>query len=97
MRFVYLVCFFLRLEELILFKDFNLYSAAVSIFIAIPIFWVFGLYRTIFRYTSLSIVVNILASTFIYSILYFLVVGIYGIQGFQDQLVLFNQYCCLYL
>ena len=53
----------------------------MSIFIAIPIFWVFGLYRTIFRYTSLSIVVNILASTFIYSILYFLVVGIYGIQG----------------
>ena len=60
------LAFFLRLEELILFKDFNLYPALISVLVAIPVFWLFGLYRTIFRYTSLSIIFTILASSFIY-------------------------------
>ena len=71
----------IRLEELILFKDFNTYPIFISIGIAIPIFFLFGLYRTIFRYTSLSIILNILASTFAYGLLYFLVIGVYSIQG----------------
>ena len=75
------LAFTLRLEELILFKNFNFYPALISVFIAIPIFWLFGLYRTIFRYTSLSIIFNILASTFTYGLFYFLIIGVYGIQG----------------
>tara|TARA_A100001011_G_scaffold96043_1_gene101048 strand:+ start:1938 stop:3923 length:1986 start_codon:yes stop_codon:yes gene_type:complete len=75
------IAFFLRLEEFILLKNFNFYPAAISVIIAIPIFWLFGLYRTIFRYTGLSIVFNILASTLVYGLLYFLVIGVYGVQG----------------
>ena len=75
------LAFFLRLEEFILLKNFNFYPAAISVIIAIPIFWLFGLYRTIFRYTGLSIVFNILASTLVYGLLYFLVIGVYGVQG----------------
>jgi len=75
------LAFTLRLEELILFKDFNIYPALISIFIAIPTFWLFGLYRTIFRYTGLSIIFNILASTFTYGLLYFLIIGVYSIEG----------------
>jgi FlaA1/EpsC-like NDP-sugar epimerase len=75
------LAFALRLEELILFKDFNFYPAIISIIIAIPIFFLFDLYRTIFRYTSLSIVFTILASTSIYGLLYFLVIGVYTING----------------
>ena len=75
------LAFTLRLEEFILFKNFNFYSVFVSIIIAIPVFWLFGLYRTIFRYTGLSIILNILASTFVYGLFYFLIVGFYGIQG----------------
>ncbi len=75
------IAFFLRLEEFILLKNFNFYPAAISVVIAIPIFWLFGLYRTIFRYTGLSIIFNILASTLVYGLLYFLVIGVYGIQG----------------
>ena len=74
------LAFVLRLEELILFKDFNLYPAAISIAIAIPIFWLFGLYRTIYRYTGTSMILNILVSTFVYGLLYFLAVGVYGIK-----------------
>ncbi len=73
--------FFLRLEQFILLKNFNIYPALLSMIIAIPIFWLFGLYHTIFRYTNLSIILTILFSTFVYGILYFLVIGVYGIQG----------------
>ncbi len=75
------LAFTLRLEELILFKDFNFYPALISVIIAIPIFWLFGLYRTIFRYTGLSIIFTILASTFVYGLLYLLIIGVYSIQG----------------
>ena len=63
--------YILRLEKLVLFKDFDFLVAIISIVIALPIFWIFGLYRTIFRYTSLSIIVNILTSTFVYGLLFF--------------------------
>ena len=49
------LAFTLRLEEIILFKNFNFYPAILSVALALPIFWLFGLYRTIFRYTELSI------------------------------------------
>ncbi len=75
------LAFFLRLEEFILLKDFNFYPALISVIMAIPIFWLFGLYRTILRFTGLSIIFTILVSTFVYGLLYFLVIGVYGIQG----------------
>ena len=74
------LAFLLRLEEIILLRDFNFYSALISIVIAIPIFWLFGLYRTIFRYTDLSIVLLILVSTSVYGLVYFLIIGIYSLQ-----------------
>ena len=76
--------FFIRLEELILFnqKIYNfLDPTIISIAIAIPIFWLFGIYRTLFRYTSLSIIFTISSSAFFYGILYFLIIGVYEIQG----------------
>lgn len=79
------LAFVLRIEELILFKDFNFYPAILSIVIALPIFWLFGLYRTIFRYAGLSIFFNILVSSFFYGFLYFLVVGVYGISSYTSN------------
>ena len=79
------LAFVLRLEELILFKDFNFYPALISVVIALPIFWLFGLYRTIFRYTGLSIILNIFTSTFLYGLLFFLVIGVYGISSYTPN------------
>ena len=70
------LAFIIRLEELIVLKDFNFYPAVISVIFVIPIFWLFGLYRTIFRYTGLSIFFTILASTFVYGLLFFLVVRV---------------------
>jgi FlaA1/EpsC-like NDP-sugar epimerase len=72
--------FFLRFEELILIKDINLISVLISIVLAIPIFWVFGVYRTLFRYAGLSILFSITLSIFVYGLVYFAIISIYGIK-----------------
>ena len=88
------LAFTLRLEELILFKDFNFYPALISILIAVPVFWLFGLYRTIFSHTSFSIIFTILISSSAYGLLYFSV-GVYGAEviprsiGFFQPLLVF--------
>ena len=75
------LAFTLRLEELVLLEDFNFIAVLISLTLALPIFWIFGLYRTIFRYTNLSIILNILTSVFFYGLLYFLIIGVYGIKS----------------
>ena len=75
------LAYFIRLEEIILFKNFNFFPVILSVVIAIPIFWLFGLYRAIIRFTNISIVYNILTSISFYGLLFFLVIGVYGIDG----------------
>ena len=75
------LAFVLRLEELILLKNLNLLAALISTIIAIPVFWLFDIYRTIFHYTSLSIIFTISASMLVYGFLYFLVISAYGLDG----------------
>ena len=76
----------LRFEELILLKDFNFYPALISIAIALPLFWIFGLYRTIFRYSNLSIIFTVIAPITIYALLYFLIIGVYSFKGVPRSL-----------
>ena len=70
-----------RYEELILFRDFNFNVAFISIIIAMPIFWLFGFYRTIFRYSDFSIIFTVLTSTLMYGLLFFLIIGVYSVSG----------------
>ncbi len=85
----------LRLDKVISFSEFNIYSALISVFIAIPIFWLFGLYKTVFRYTGLSIIFSVLTSILIYTLVFFLIITVYGIPdtprsiGIIQPLILF--------
>ena len=71
--------FYLRLEEFILLKDIYLITILISIILAIPIFWVFGVYQTLFRDAGLSILSNIALATFSYGVIYFLIITFYGL------------------
>jgi FlaA1/EpsC-like NDP-sugar epimerase len=73
--------FYLRLEQLIQINDVTTLAVEVSLLLAIPIFWLMGLYKTIFRFAGLSIIFTVFIATFTYALLYFAVIGIYGIQG----------------
>ena len=75
------LAFLLRLEDLDFINEYDFNSTAIISIIAIPIFWIFGLYRTIFRYTGLSILFTISASTFIYGLLFFSIIGIFTFSG----------------
>ena len=75
------LAFYLRLEKFIPINDLNFIAVSLSIFLAVPIFWILGLYREIFRYTGLSIFFSISVAILIYSLIYFSVIGIYVIEG----------------
>ena len=75
------LAFYLRLEEFVKINDTTIVPILLSIFLAIPIFWLLGLYRAIFRFTGLSIFFSTSIAVFIYGLLYFSIIGIFGIQN----------------
>jgi len=75
------LAFYLRLEQFIKINETSILAAEISVLLAIPIFWFTGLYKTIFRFAGSSIILKVFFSSLIYSILYFVIISIYGIQG----------------
>jgi len=75
------LAFFLRLEEFVKINDVTTLAVEISILLAIPIFWLMGLYKTIFRFQGSSIIFTVFVATFVYALMYFAVIGIYGING----------------
>jgi FlaA1/EpsC-like NDP-sugar epimerase len=73
--------FYLRLEQFVKFNDVTSLAFQFSVLIAIPIFWLTGLYKTVFRFQSFSLIFTVCVAIFFYTIFYFAVIGIYGIQG----------------
>ncbi len=75
------IAFYLRLEEFIKISDAFVISVLISIGLAIPVFWSLGLYKSMFRFEGLTIVVPMAVATLIYGFFYFAIISIYGIQG----------------
>ena len=75
------LAFYLRLEEFIKINDVAILLVLISILLAVPIFWLSGLYKTMVRSAGSSIILTVTISIFAYSLIYFTVVTIYGIQG----------------
>ena len=75
------LAFYLRLEEFVKINNTTTLAVYISILLAIPIFWLIGLYKTIFRFQGSSIIFTVFIGTFAYSLFYFAVIGIYGIKG----------------
>jgi FlaA1/EpsC-like NDP-sugar epimerase len=73
--------FYLRLDQFILIQGVALTAVIVSVALALPIFWILGLYRTIFRYSGLSIMFSASIALLVYGFLYFSVFGVYGVAG----------------
>ena len=73
--------FYLRLDQLVPLKGPILYAIVVSALFALPVFWLTGLYRTIFRYSSVSIIFSVSVAISVYGLLYFCVFTLYQIEG----------------
>ena len=74
------LAFYLRLDEFVEFSSLPLNVTLVSIILAIPIFWLSGLYLIIYRYSSLSIIFSTSVAVSVYGMLYFSIVSIFGIK-----------------
>ena len=75
------LAFSIMSEHFVEFNDFNFIPAFISIAIAIPIFWYFGLYRTIFSYTGLPTLSIISKSSLIYGVIYFFIISIFQVYN----------------
>jgi FlaA1/EpsC-like NDP-sugar epimerase len=73
--------FYLRLEQFIEIDDVTILAVIISITLALPIFWIMGLYKAMFRSVGLSIVNTLVVAVFTYGLLYFSVFSIYVIPG----------------
>ena len=73
--------FYLRLEQFVKINEATTLAVEISVLLAIPIFWLTGLYKTIYRFAGSSIIFTVFVATFTYSLLYFAIIGIYTIQG----------------
>ena len=77
--------FFLRLGEFdVINNAFSLpvfITCASSVFLALPIFAVSGLYRAIFRYNGISALVILSGSTLLYGICYSMIFTFWGVKG----------------
>ena len=74
-----ILAYYLRLDQLVPLKGPALIAAAISVIIALPVFWFTGSYRTIFRYSGLSIVFSAMLSIFVYGLIYASIFTLYGI------------------
>jgi len=81
------MAFYLRIDEFIPItailenRENIILASFISIFLALPVFWLSGLYKTIFRYSGKSAIVSISFAITFYALLYFIVISIYSIKG----------------
>jgi FlaA1/EpsC-like NDP-sugar epimerase len=75
------LAFGLRLDQWGSLSNYQWWVVAVSIATAIPIFYVFGLYRTIFRHTGLAALGGIVRALVVYGFIFIGLFVIFGVQG----------------
>jgi FlaA1/EpsC-like NDP-sugar epimerase len=75
------LAFYLRLDQFIIIQGNISWAAIISIVIAIPVFWLTGIYKTMFRYSGKSVIVTITFAIIIYGLLYFSVISVYSLAG----------------
>jgi len=73
--------FYLRLDQFISIRGVALTAVIVSVALVLPVFWLLGLYKTIFRYSGLSIMFSVSIALLVYGFLYFSIFGVYGVVG----------------
>ena len=74
------LAFYLRLEQFIKINDLANLTVIISITLAIPIFWLLGLYKNMLRFAGSSMVFSTVAAVLTYGLLYFSIIAIYGIS-----------------
>ena len=75
------ISYYLRLGDFVPLSDRGFSAVLYSIFFSFPIFFIFGLYRSIFRYSGLYTISIVSKAIFIYGLLYSALIVFFGIEG----------------
>jgi FlaA1/EpsC-like NDP-sugar epimerase len=75
------LAFLLRIEQTGLLVGIQWFSLFLAVIIAIPLFIVFGFYRTIFRYVGAAALISMLQAFLIYTALFSLIFTVIGVAG----------------
>ena len=89
--------FYLRLGNLISLSERGSFTLFLSIIISLPIFWIFGLYKNIFRYSGLHSLLIVTKAISIYGILYGTTFTLFGVNGVPRTIGLIQPLCLLFL
>ena len=81
------LAFYLRLEQFVKINEVTTLAVEISVLLAIPIFWLMGLYKTIFRFQGSSIIFTVFIATFAYTLF---IVLIADKLGFLISIFLFT-------
>jgi FlaA1/EpsC-like NDP-sugar epimerase len=71
--------FYIRLEKFFSIEKSLLTVTLISIVLVLPIFWLFGLYRSLFRYLGLNVFFSVFFALLVYGFLFFLFFTVYGV------------------
>tara|TARA_Y100000589_G_scaffold329977_1_gene378215 strand:- start:728 stop:2653 length:1926 start_codon:yes stop_codon:yes gene_type:complete len=75
------ISYYLRLGDFVSLSERGLSAVLYSILFSFPIFFIFGLYRSIFRYSGMYTISIVSKSIFIYGLLYSSIIVFLGIEG----------------
>ena len=80
------VAYYLRLGNFISLSDRGLTALILSISISYPIFYFFGIYKTIFRYSGINSLLTVSRAMLSYSLFFTLLISFIGIKGIPRTL-----------
>ena len=75
------LAYYLRLGEFVALSKEGLFATGIAILLAVTLFFFFGLYNTIFRYSGLSAISTIAKALVIYGIIYAAIFTAFGVSG----------------
>ena len=89
--------YYLRLGNLLLFNQTGFKALFLALFISIPIFLIFGLYKNIFRYSGLHTLLNVSKAISVFGLFYCTFVSFLGVQGIPRTIGLIQPLLFLFL
>ena len=89
--------YYLRLGDLVYLSEKGLESLILALVISFPIFYIFGLYKAIFRHSGPYALLKVFIAIFIYSIFYLTSISFIGIKGIPRTIGLIQPIFLLFL
>ena len=87
--------FYLRLGDLVYLSEKGFEALIISLALSFPIFYVFGLYKAIFRHSGTYALLVVSRAIFIYSIFYLTFISFIGIRGLPRTIGLIQPFILL--